>query len=76
MFVLRLGEVHEDDCEALSTTNDWLPLDDFSNDSLEGMELRCCPSCIDGPNGPVSVSELTNSERRETTGERTAAPSQ
>lgn len=76
MFVLRLGEVHEDDCETLSTTNDWLPLDDFSDESLEEVELRCCPSCIDGPNRPVSVSELANSEHRETTSERTVVPSQ
>jgi len=62
VLVLRLGEVHEDDCETLSTTTDWLPLDDFADDSLDGMELRCCPTCIDGPAGPVSVSELPRSE--------------
>lgn len=75
MLVLRLGEVHEADCETLSTTTDWLPIDDFADESLDGMDLRCCPTCIDGPTGSVSVAELPRSgETAESGSEHPAEP--
>lgn len=73
MLVIRLGEVHQDDCETLSTTNDWLPLDEFAEDSLNGMDLRCCTACIDGPTVSSSVAERSREDRDERAAEREQA---
>lgn len=62
MLVLRLGEVHEDDCVELSTTNDWLPLDGVADVSLENVQLCCCPVCIDGPTTPVAAADIPRHE--------------
>lgn len=47
MLVLHFGELHEDDCLELSTTEDWVPFDEFSEEALEGLNIRRCPHCLD-----------------------------
>lgn len=49
MLVLRFGMVHEKECDDLANTRDWIPLRDFSEESLEDVDLRHCPECLDGP---------------------------
>lgn len=45
LLVLHFGVVHEDDCRQLSTTQDWVPLDEVPEETLSGLELQHCPVC-------------------------------
>lgn len=58
MLVLRFGKVHEDGCDELATTRDWVPLRDFSESALESVDLAHCPACLDG-----SVAETIAAEQ-------------
>lgn len=43
--VLHFGVVHENDCRELSTTNDWVPLDEVPAQTRAALELQYCPVC-------------------------------
>lgn len=45
LLVLHFGVVHEDDCRELSTTQDWVPLDDVPTETVEALDLQYCPVC-------------------------------
>lgn len=45
LLVLHFGVVHEDDCRELSTTRDWVPLEDVPEGTLGELELQQCPVC-------------------------------
>lgn len=45
LLVLHFGVVHEDDCRQLSTTQDWVPVDEVPEDTLAQLELQDCPVC-------------------------------
>lgn len=45
LLVLHFGVVHEDDCSELSTTLDWVPLDDLPDGSLAELDVRYCSVC-------------------------------
>lgn len=47
MLVLHFGMLHERDCAELSTTQDWIPFEEFSEEALEGLDVRRCPVCLD-----------------------------
>ena len=49
VLVLRFGQVHEDGCEELSNTQDWIPLREFSEEALKDVDLDHCPECLDEP---------------------------
>ena len=57
MLVLRFGKVHEDGCDELANTQDWIPLRDFSEEALQDVDLGHCPGCLDEP-----VSEAIEAE--------------
>lgn len=57
MRVLRFGMVHERGCEELTTTRDWIPLEEFSEEALDEVELRYCPDCLDQEAGHQPVSQ-------------------
>lgn len=58
MLVLRFGKVHEDGCDELANTRDWIPLRDFSDEALEEVDLGHCAECLDEP-----VSEAIAADR-------------
>ncbi|GAB7093236.1 hypothetical protein JCM30237_03880 [Halolamina litorea] len=41
--------MHETGCDDLQNTRDWIPLEDFSEEALEDIDLRHCPECLDQP---------------------------
>ena len=43
---MHFGMLHEEDCRELSTTNDWVPFDDVSEESLEELNLKQCSQCL------------------------------
>ena len=45
MLVLHFGVVHEDGCTELSTTKDWVPLNDVPEATLSALDLQYCPVC-------------------------------
>jgi len=45
LLVLHFGVVHESDCPELTTTRDWVPLDDLPEGSLTELDLTYCPVC-------------------------------
>mgnify|MGYP000501111701 CR=1 FL=1 len=47
MLVLRFGMLHKRDCVELSTTNDWVSIEEFSDEALDGLDVRRCPVCLD-----------------------------
>jgi hypothetical protein len=47
MLVLHFGMLHEEDCVELSTTQDWVPFEEFTEEALEGLNIRRCPHCLD-----------------------------
>lgn len=49
MLVLRFGLMHENGCDELATTQDWIPLREFSEQALADLDLRQCPACLDQP---------------------------
>ncbi|MFD1566794.1 hypothetical protein [Halolamina litorea] len=45
MLVLHFGVVHEDDCPELSTTRDWVAIDDLPDGSLTDLDVQRCAVC-------------------------------
>lgn len=45
MQVLHFGTLHEESCVELSTTNDWAPVEDISDETLDALDVQECPIC-------------------------------
>lgn len=51
--------MHENGCDELSNTQDWIPLSEFTEEALVEVDLRHCPACLDQP-----VSEVVDAAKK------------
>jgi hypothetical protein len=39
--------VHKEDCPELAATTDWVPFEEVSEESLEGLNVKKCSECME-----------------------------